>query len=403
MIQIDFLQQIIEKQHDSMLQKEVGLYRDQLNSIPDVNSYAVIISGIRRCGKSTLFFQLLKKKHPNAFYLNFDDPRLYDFKTDDFIKLDSLIEKSSGKVLMFDEIQIIQGWERYVRQKLDENFKVLVTGSNTSLLSSELGTSLTGRHITKELFPFSFKEYCKFKNIVTYDSEATLSYMNDGGFPEYLKQNNEEILTTLLDDILVRDIAVRYNLRDVRTLQRLTLFLLSNVGNRITGNKLKTNFGIASTTTILEYFSYLEQCYLLAFVPMFDYSLKKQNINPKKVYAIDSGLISHTTPSYKNDIEHKLENMVFLFLRQKSKDIFYFSGNGECDFLLFENGVITSAVQVCLELNNDNIQRETDGLYEAMGKYELQKGTIVTLSQTDFFTRDSLQIEVVPYFEYCTN
>ena len=398
MIQIDFLREIVGQQKVTINVKDAGMKRDQLNSLPDTKSHALIVSGIRRCGKSTLLFQLLRERYPQAVYLNFDDLRLYDFAIDDFVKLDQLIKGSGSNVLMFDEIQLIKGWERYVRQKLDENFQVFVTGSNASMLSRELGSSLTGRHITKELFPFSYNEYCRFHQLVPC-AETTLSYLKDGGFPEYQKQKNSEILTSLLNDILIRDIVVRYNIRNVNTLQRLTLYLLSNIGNRVTGNKLKAMFGISSATTILEYFSHLEQSYLLAFIPMFDYSMKKQNINPRKVYAIDTGLVEIVTPGFTKDAGHKLENLVFLALRRRSKDIYYYSGSGECDFILMGKGVITSAVQVCFELNSDNLQRETSGLIEAMKAFHLTEGTIVTLSQSDFFIQDGMTIKVIPFHE----
>jgi hypothetical protein len=276
---------------------------------------------------------------------------------------------------------------------------VFVTGSNASLLSREIGSSLTGRHITKELFPFSYIEYCLFHQLVPC-AETTLSYISEGGFPEYQKQKRDEILTSLLDDIIIRDIAVRYNIRDVRMLQRLTLFLLSNIGNRVTGNKLKTTFGISSATTILEYFSHLEQSYLLAFIPKFDYSLKKQNINPRKVYAIDTGLVEITTPNFTKDLGHKLENLVFLALRRHSKEILYYSGNGECDFMIMGKGVITNTIQVCMELNSDNLQRETLGLFEAMKAFNLFEGIIVTLAQSDHFIQDGMTVKVVPFHEF---
>ena len=160
MIQLEYLKEIMEQQIQSIASKEKGLLRDELAGLPEVQTFAVIVSGIRRCGKSTLLFQLLGEKYKDALYLNFDDPRLYGFDISDFMKLDILIKESGTRVLMFDEIQIIDGWERYVRQKLDENYQIFITGSNASLLSRELGTSLTGRHITKELFPFSYNEYC---------------------------------------------------------------------------------------------------------------------------------------------------------------------------------------------------------------------------------------------------
>ena len=399
MIQKDFLKEIIRQQEINLHAKEEGMIRDSLCTLPDIDNYALIVSGVRRCGKSTLLHQLLKKKHTESLYINFDDPRLYDFEISDFQKLDQLITEAGNRVLMFDEIQIIKGWERYVRQKLDENFKVFVTGSNASLLSKELGTSLTGRHITSELFPFSFKEFCRFKDIEP-NEHATKEYMQLGGFPEYLKNPIEEILANLLDDILIRDIAVRYGIKDIRGLKRLTVFLLSNIGNLTSANKLREPAGINSTTTILEYLSHLEQSYLVSLVPMFDYSLKKQTINPKKIYAIDMGLVTSNVNRIKGDEVHKLENMVYNTLRLRYKDIYYHRRDNECDFITLEKGAITQAIQVCMELNADNQSREFDGLIDALKFYKLTEGYIITLNQEDVFQIENLKIKVIPYHKW---
>ena len=399
MIQKDFLKEIIRQQEINLHAKEEGMIRDSLCTLPDIDNYALIVSGVRRCGKSTLLHQLLKKKHTESLYINFDDPRLYDFEISDFQKLDQLITEAGNRVLMFDEIQIIKGWERYVRQKLDENFKVFVTGSNASLLSKELGTSLTGRHITSELFPFSFKEFCRFKDIEP-NEHATKEYMQLGGFPEYLKNPIEEILANLLDDILIRDIAVRYGIKDIRGLKRLTVFLLSNIGNLTSANKLREPAGINSTTTIVEYLSHLEQSYLVSLVPMFDYSLKKQTINPKKIYAIDMGLVTSNVNRIKGDEGHKLENMVYNTLRLRYKDIYYHRRDNECDFITLEKGAITQAIQVCMELNADNQSREFDGLIDALKFYKLTEGYIITLNQEDVFQIENLKIKVIPYHKW---
>lgn len=399
MIQKDFLKEIIRQQEINLHAKEEGMIRDSLCTLPDIDNYALIVSGVRRCGKSTLLHQLLKKKHTESLYINFDDPRLYDFEISDFQKLDQLITEAGNRVLMFDEIQIIKGWERYVRQKLDENFKVFVTGSNASLLSKELGTSLTGRHITSELFPFSFKEFCRFKDIEP-NEHATKEYMQLSGFPEYLKNPIEEILANLLDDILIRDIAVRYGIKDIRGLKRLTVFLLSNIGNLTSANKLREPAGINSTTTILEYLSHLEQSYLVSLVPMFDYSLKKQTINPKKIYAIDMGLVTSNVNRIKGDEGHKLENMVYNTLRLRYKDIYYHRRDNECDFITLEKGAITQAIQVCMELNADNQSREFDGLIDALKFYKLTEGYIITLNQEDVFQIENLKIKVIPYHKW---
>ena len=162
------------------------------------------------------------------------------------------------------------------------------------------------------------------------------------------------------------DISVRYGIKDTRGLKRLMVYLLSNIGNLTSANKLKEPSGISSTTTILEYISHLEQSYLINLVPMFDYSLKKQTVNPKKIYAIDMGLVAANVNKIKGEEGHKLENMVYNALRLKYKEIYYHKGKGECDFITIEKGAITQAIQVCLKLDIDNQTREFNGLIDAM-------------------------------------
>jgi predicted AAA+ superfamily ATPase len=393
------INQVIETQKANLAQKDPGLKRDALDTLPDLSAFALIVSGIRRCGKSTLLFQLLKERYPDALYLNFEDPRLYEFGPTDFARLDESIKASRSNVLFFDEIQIIPEWERYARQKLDEDYKLVITGSNASLLSRELGTRLTGRHITKELFPFSYHEFCAFKGL-SYDKSSLLSYLELGGFPEYLKQGIPEILNQLFEDILIRDIAVRYGVRDVKTLQRLAFYLLSNVSKLITGNRLKTLFEIGSTSTAMEYLSHLEYSYLLQFVPKFSYSLRKQIANPRKVYAIDTGLINVNSGSFTEDNGRKFENLVYLHLRQKHREIYYFAEKNECDFVITNNGKLVEAVQVCFELNPDNINRELDGVVEALTFFNADEGFIVTLDQTDRLEKSGKVVHVVPAHQY---
>jgi predicted AAA+ superfamily ATPase len=393
------INQVIETQKANLSQKDPGLKRDALATLPDLSAFALIVSGIRRCGKSTLLFQLLKERYPDALYLNFEDPRLYEFGPTDFARLDESIKAIGSNVLFFDEIQIIPEWERYARQKLDEDYKLVITGSNASLLSRELGSRLTGRHITKELFPFSYHEFCSFKGL-SYDKSSLLSYLELGGFPEYLKQGIPEILNQLFEDILIRDIAVRYGVRDVKTLQRLAFYLLSNVSKLITGNRLKTLFEIGSTSTVMEYLSHLEYSYLLQFVPKFSYSLRKQIANPRKVYAIDTGLINVNSGSFSEDNGRKFENLIYLHLRQKYREIYYFAEKNECDFVIINNSKLVEAVQVCFELNPDNTSRELDGLVEALTFFNADEGFIVTLDQTDRLEKHGKIVYVVPAYQY---
>lgn len=390
---------IVEAQKANLSIQETGLQREALLTLADLSSHVLIVSGIRRCGKSTLLFQLLKNKYKSALYLNFEDPRLYEFETNDFLRLDEVIKDSGSKVLLFDEIQIIPEWEKYVRHKLDEGYKLVVTGSNASLLSRELGTKLTGRHITKELFPFSYKEFNLFTKLKP-DEESVLKYLDTGGFPEYVKHERDEILQHLFEDILIRDIAVRYGIRDIKNLQRLTLYLISNVAKLITGNRLKSMFNIASTSTIMEYLSHLEYAYLLQFVPKFSYSIRKQLVNPRKVYAIDTGMVSVNSGSFTDDKGRKFENLIYLHLRRDYKEIYYFSENGECDFIVFSKGIISQAVQVCYHLDQDNLDRELNGIIEAMEFFKLKHGKIVTLNQKDRLERKGLAVDIVPFYEW---
>ena len=393
------INQVFESQRDNNLSRDTGLKREALQGLPNLDAFALIVSGIRRCGKSTLLLQLLKEKYPGALYLNLEDPRLYEFELKDFVRVDKVIAATRSKVLLFDEIQIVPEWERYVRQKLDEGYKLIITGSNASLLSRELGTKLTGRHITKELFPFSYTEFILFREL-TPSPDSLLQYLRTGGFPEFVKQGANEILNTVFDDILIRDIAVRYGIREVKALQRLALHLISNVGNLITANRLKTLLELGSANTVMEYLSYLEDSYLFYLVPKFSYSLRKQLVNPRKVYAVDTGMITVNSSSFSEDDGRKLENLVYLHLRRAHRELYYFSEKGECDFVVFKNSVAVDALQVCFELNPDNLDREIKGLVEALTLLNLKKGRIITVHQKDRYERDGRVIDVVPCHEF---
>lgn len=368
----------------------------ELRLYPD---FALIVSGIRRCGKSTLLAQLLAQQSDEILFLNFDSPTLSAFTFNDFALLDEVIAERQAKILFFDEIQVIENWEIYIRGKLDQGYQVVITGSNASLLSRELGTKLTGRHITKELFPFSYLEFCEYLNYPK-NAESVKSYLTLGGFPQYLILREKDILTMLINDILYRDIIVRYGIRDDMALKQLLLFLSANIGNLISATKLKQSINIKSTTTVQEYLSHLEQSYLIALVPKFSYSYKSQLVNPRKVYFIDNGLQQEIKPSLTDDWGRKLENAVFWALRQKSQEIYYYNENNkECDFIFCKNNTPYQALQVCLDLTAENYQREQNGLLDAMNYFNLDKGYIITLDQKDKILVENKVIEVIPFYE----
>jgi predicted AAA+ superfamily ATPase len=394
------IEQIAAEQQAYLLSENTGLERNILPSLPDLQHFALIISGIRRSGKSTLLKQFLTGKHKAAFFFNFEDIRLYEFTTGDFRILDSIIAHSGKKTLFFDEIQIVKGWELFVRQKLDQGFQVTVTGSNAEMLSRELGTKLTGRHITKELYPFSFSEFARLKQAEK-SEQLFARYLQTGGFPEVIKTENSEILPFLTEDIIHRDIAVRYGVKDVSALKRLCSFFMNNAGNLVSPSKLTGAIGVKAPSTVLEYFSYFEACYLINLMPKFSYSAKSQMLAPKKLYVIDTGLIKAGTTAFSENSGHILENTVFYHLRRQYNQLYYFSeNNSECDFIVKEKEQVTQAVQVCGHLNGDNEEREINGLFAAMDYFNLTEGTIVTFNISDLIAKSDKTVHIVPAWKW---
>lgn len=392
------IEHVVEQQKARIIARNTGLKRELVPATQSLSSHALIISGVRRCGKSTLLMQMIEKLDENTvLFLNFESPQLYEFSLLDFARLDNLITRKEAKILFFDELQLVEGWEMYVRQKLDEGFQLIITGSNASLLSKELGTRLTGRHITQELFPFSYSEFLAFRQ-QSIGPESLNVYMQTGGFPEFVKNGDEEQLASLFDDILIRDIVARYGIKDIKSLHRLAAYLISNIGNRISATKLKQALSIGATSTVLSWFSHLESSYLVSFLPMFSYSSKAQLINPRKVYAIDLGLVKVISSAFTEDLGRKLENLIFLHLRRKYSELYYYDDKGECDFVAMKNNAVAELIQVCFELTPDNVKRETTGLIKAMQFFGQQKATIVTFSNADSIEQEGFVIDVVPAY-----
>jgi predicted AAA+ superfamily ATPase len=396
----DTLKNIIETQRWELNAFDPGVERKESNLVDTSLPYAIIISGIRRCGKSTLLHQLLGKLN-SFYYLNFEDTRLIGFEAQDFEKLDEAFDELYGEAefYLFDEIQNIENWEIFVRSRLDRRKKFIITGSNASLLSRELGTRLTGRHVDIELFPFSFEEMLLFGQIKG-SADTFDEYLFNGGFPEYLKFRKPYLLRELLNDILQRDIVARHNIRDSRSLRAMAVYLLTNAGKVFSYNGLRRMFDLGSTNTAISYVSYLEDSYLIFTVPKFDYSLKKQIVNERKVYSVDNGLSVANSASLTRDKGRMLENAVFVALRRSHREIYYFRERGECDFLIKEGNALSEAIQVTYELNEDNKDREINGLLEALSKFDLVGGLILTHSQEDRFTIDGREITVLPVWKW---
>jgi len=346
-----------------------------------------------------LLQQFIRNEIDEVFYFNFADIRLYEFSSSDFVLLDEIIRGSKKKILFFDEIQIVKGWELFVRQKLDQSVRVIITGSNARMLSIELGTNLTGRHISKELFPFNYKEFCSFHGLQN-NKESLVSFLNKGGFPEFLKTNNSELLSFLIEDIIYRDIATRHAIRDIASLKNLCIYVMSNTAKLVSPSKLTSIIGVKSPSTVLEYLSYFESSYLLSLVPRFSYSVKGQMLSEKKIYVVDNGLVNVASISASRDMGRKFENAVYWSIRRKTKNIWYFSdGHSECDFI-YKLDDDYLAIQVCYELNGDNQEREISGLLAALKFFNLSEGIILTVDQTDRILINGYKINVIPFHQF---
>mgnify|MGYP001546734214 FL=1 len=375
----------------------------------------VVISGIRRCGKSTLLQSIRNKSKEQDYYLNFDDDRLIHFKVEDFQLLLELFGERYGKqkTFYFDEIQNIKGWERFVRRLHDYGNKVYITGSNASMLSKELGTHLTGRYQQVELYPFSFLEYLILNRIEPQlldpfktDDKALLKgsfndYFQWGGFPAFLKSKHPEYLKSLYESVLYRDVMVRNGITNEQELLELMFFVTSNTGKLISYNSLAKVIGVKNATTVKQYLGFLQDAYMLGLVSKYDTSVKKQLHNPKKVYGIDLGLIRHLSFQHSENQGRLLENLVYLELKRKTKSVYYHQSKVECDFVIKEKNRITQAIQVCWSLYDDHTrQREISGLLDAMAAYQLKEGLILTEDENDNLTINDKSITIMPVWRW---
>lgn len=390
---------IVARQRMIEMKKLDGLPRTLAINDVLLDSHALDITGVRRCGKSTVMRQRMRAQDVPWFYVNFESPLLTQFEMRDTIRLDALIERSGARRLFFDEIDQFEGWEKYVRQKLDEGFHVCISGSNASLLEGELGTKLTGRHISKELFPFSYAEFLTFTGKVPSEA-STVDYAHAGGFPRYLQTNEEIVLQELFDDIVYRDVIVHNKIRDTAAVRELTAYLVENVGYRFTASKMRGPLGVSSASTITQWCEWIEKAYLFFFVPICSDSEKSRLLNPKKVYCIDTGLEYAVSSRRIPNDGARFENMVYLALRRRTKDISYFDDEGECDFILRERHAVTEAVQACIRLTDENKDREINGLLQALKRFSLPTGTIVTYAQRERLSFGEHTIVVVSFAEW---
>jgi len=413
----DLLLATLTEQNEVFRKRDSGVQREILDQIETtiLSPLITVITGLRRVGKSTLLAQIAAKYLKNDYYLvNFEDERLLNFRVTDFDLLHETLISLFGekKVFLFDEIQNVPEWERFVRRLHDQGYKFIITGSNAALLSQELGTRLTGRSTRVELFPFSFGEFLLYKQVQVPNLDAVSAkqrgvlrkhfdeYVLLGGIPDALKYPKLALHKTLYDDVLYRDIATRYKLENVKNLQELAFYLISNISNLISFNKLKDLLKLGSVNTVSSYIEYLENSWLFFVVNKYAYSVKEQQIAAKKIYGIDSGLTKSVGFSFSENRGKLLENIAFLHLRRKHRDIYYYktAQDYEIDFFVPET---QQCVQVTQQFTvPETRERELRSLVAVSKEQEVQSLLVVTEAEKEMIQVADQEIAVVPMYEW---
>lgn len=412
------LASILKEQAEAFAARDLGVEREVLSKLRAAidSPQIVVITGLRRVGKSTLLAQIARKYFKNGYYfVNFEDERLSNFRMEDFELLHEVLISLFGekKIFLFDEIQNVPGWERFVRRLHDQGYKFILTGSNASLLSQEFGTRLTGRYERIELFPFSFREFLNFRNIDIPELKvlttkqkgrfikAAKDYILFGGIPDAIKYPELSIHETLYNDVLYRDIASRYRLENVKSLKDLAFYLVCNVSTLVSYNNLKELLKLGSVNTVKSYVDYLENSWLFFVVNKYAYSVKEQQIAAKKVYGIDTGLVGSVGFSFSENLGKLMENVVFLQLRRKGKEIYYYKTKKdfEVDFFLPKE---KSFIQVSQHFNSPEVrEREIRALQVANDeKGSLGAFSVITESNEQEIKLGNTRVDVVPFYKW---
>ncbi|UCE37165.1 MAG: ATP-binding protein [Thermoplasmata archaeon] len=352
------------------------------------------VLGVRRCGKS-IFSYMLTKGHDFG-YINFDDERLIGVSAGDLNRVLEAFYELYGDVeyIVLDEIQNIKNWELFAN-RLRRTKKVIITGSNSKLLTGELATHLTGRYIDIQLFPFSFREFLSLKRftsskVYTTKEKAKLfgllnEYLKLGGLPEVYKFG-KGILPRIYDDIITKDIVLRYRIRKREELRKLARYLVTNFAGEISYSKLSRILGIKHVSTVSNWISYLEQAFLIIKLERFDFKLKQQFVAPKKVYAIDSGIANSIGFSSSENTGRIMENTVAVELQRQCGsgrifEVYYWKDHqqNEVDFVLKDGPKVKQLVQVTYATERHEVnERETKSLLKASKELRCNNLLVIT-------------------------
>ena len=385
----------------------------------DLNSkLAQVVIGIRRSGKSTLCFNVIKKSGEKFAYVNFDDERLSEVSAESLNSILECLYKIYGdfNYLFIDEIQNIDEWYLFVNRLLRTGMHVLITGSNAKLLSGELATHLTGRHLRIELFPFSFAEYCDYKKISKFHGTtkekgflraAFDDYLHDGGFPELLNEKRKQAyINTLVDSILKRDIEKRYSVKYKAAFENIANHLLNNAPAKINYNELQTLFSLKSAHTAENYVNYAKNAYLIC--GLHKYSPKsKIRVRDEKAYAVDVALMNNRENALAGDnLGWRLETIVFIELLRRYRplecDVYYYDEtSGEADFLVCKGNSVQKIIQVSHDISNPKTyKREINGLLLASSKTGCNDLLLITDHDEQSCVADGKKIDIIPAYSW---
>ncbi len=415
-------------------QKDIGLMRnsyvDRLEGLIRGSNQVITITGPRRAGKSYIMRQmgrlLVDKgvRKEDILFVNFDDPRFLSLDNKLLMQIYDIYREfmspTDTPYIFLDEIQEIDEWEKWVRMMHElKKAKLIVSGSNAHLLSRELGTLLTGRHIDLSVFPLSFTEYLMFNNIeikVSLDVERKKTeimglfrkYMENGSFPEVsLSDKKTEVLLNYFDDLLSKDLINRFRVRKSKAMKALIKYYLSNAGNLMTFSSIEKYLEITSDT-VEKFSSYLEDVYLIFQLKRFSYKVKEQEKSPRKIYAIDTGLCNSVGFRFSENIGRLAENIVFLALKRKQIlnphiELFYWKDvqHREVDFVIKDGLDVSSLIQVCWSMRDDKTKtRELRSLQKAMKELKTDKAIIITEDAEGEEKLNGFTVKTVPLWKW---
>jgi len=417
MISKELTKEILFEQRKKLIAKDFGVEREQLHKVKSKLDlpHILVISGIRRCGKSTLLKQVVDRffSNSNFYYINFDDERWLDFAAKDFNVIYECLYELFGEARTFfiDEIQNVTAFETFVRRFYDDGFKFIITGSNSDLLHSELAVKLTGRYLEIPLLPFNFREFLSYKNIEVnattfYDTvqrvairEHFETFLFSGGMPEWIRFSDTDVLKQTYDNLITKDIAIRFKINHLTEMRQTYQYLITNFGRCFSYNSVAKQM-MLEKNTVKNYIDYLELTFFAKQIYKFDHSYRKQIANEKKMYIVDNGFIPLISNALTNDKGRLLENCCFNQLLSFG-EVFYFAQKAECDFVVIDKIQNTKQLyQITFEMNSFNRKREIEGLMEAMQFFNQKNGFILTYDTEETLSINDFHIEIVPVWKW---